>query len=268
MAGSNVSAVTNLLPKVNEGFISTLGSTISSGAGSVPLTDITGLTNGSVFVGIIEPSNAKEQVFTGIVDTNGSQITNVKWTRGTNVSHSGGVTIVDYITGTVVNMITKWAAIQHNTDGSHSAITAISAAISGALTAGSLSTAGNLAAASVTASGNISGVDLTYSGWAKPVATVTANPGSLTPATSTQVVTGLAQTLTINAPSGTPDNGQSLLFRIKDNGTARTLTWNAIYRAIGITVPTTTTASKTMYVQAIYNATDSKWDVVSVSREA
>lgn len=126
MAKSNVTAVTHLLPTVNEGFISTLGSTISSGATSLTMTDLTGMVNGSTFVGIIEPGDTKQQVFTGQVDTGGGQITGVKWTRGTNTAHSGGVTIVDYITGTAINMMTKWAAVEHNYDGTHSAVTATS----------------------------------------------------------------------------------------------------------------------------------------------
>jgi hypothetical protein len=53
-----------------------------------------------------------------------------------------------------------------------------------------------------------------------------------------------------------------------DNGTARTLAWNAIYRAVGITLPATTVISKTLYLGMIYNSADSKWDVVAVSQEA
>lgn len=84
----------------------------------------------------------------------------------------------------------------------------------------------------------------------------------------TYVLTALAVGATFGAPSGSPVNGQKLMFRIKDNGTARSLSWNAIYRAIGVTLPTTTVVNKTMYVGAVYNAADSKWDVVSVATEA
>lgn len=79
------------------------------------------------------------------------------------------------------------------------------------------------------------------------------------------------QSLTANfeiaAPTGSPTNGQKLLLRFKDNGTARTLTWNAIYRAIGVTLPTSTVAGKTMYIGMVYNSTDTKWDVIAVSVE-
>jgi hypothetical protein len=134
MAGSDVSTVTHLLPRANEGFSTTLGSTILSGATTVPLTSITGLTNGTTFIGIIEPGATNQQVFTGIVDTGGSQVTGVKWTRGTNVAHSAGVQIVDYLTGTAINMLSKWAGVQHNDDGTHGAVTATSVTISNGLT--------------------------------------------------------------------------------------------------------------------------------------
>lgn len=114
---SNVSTVTNHFPTANEGFITTLGSTISSGAVTVPLTSVSGLTNGTIFVGIIEPKQANQQTFTGTVDTAGVQITGVKWTRGTNVDHTAGVTIVDYVSGTGQNMMTKGLLVSHDQDG-------------------------------------------------------------------------------------------------------------------------------------------------------
>ena len=82
------------------------------------------------------------------------------------------------------------------------------------------------------------------------------------------VLTAMATNTTIASPTGTPVQGQSLIFRFKDDGTARTLTWNAIFRAIGVTLPTTTTANKLLYVGCKYNSTDTKWDVVSVQEEA
>ncbi|OQA64078.1 MAG: hypothetical protein BWY38_03077 [Ignavibacteria bacterium ADurb.Bin266] len=80
-------------------------------------------------------------------------------------------------------------------------------------------------------------------------------------------LTALATDAEFAAPSGTLSNGNTLLIRIKDNGTARALTWNAVYRGIGLTLPATTTISKTMYVGGIYNSADSKWDIVSVITE-
>ena len=98
----------------------------------------------------------------------------------------------------------------------------------------------------------------------------TASTGSLTINADTDdsyTVTALAAALTINAPSGTPTDGQPLIIRIKDNATARALTWNAAFRIMGTVLPTTTVISKTLYIGCIWNSADSKWDVVSVNQE-
>jgi len=81
-------------------------------------------------------------------------------------------------------------------------------------------------------------------------------------------ITAQAGALLFNAPGGTPLGGQKLIIRIKDNGTARALTYNAVFRALGNALPTTTVLSKTLYMGFIYNATDTKWDLVAVAQEA
>lgn len=84
--------------------------------------------------------------------------------------------------------------------------------------------------------------------------------------------TGQTTALTINADAGTPTDGQKIVFRFKDNGTARALTWTTgstnSFRAIGVVLPTTTVINKTVYVGCIYNAADSRWDAVAVAQEA
>ncbi len=78
-------------------------------------------------------------------------------------------------------------------------------------------------------------------------------------------ITALATAPTFGAPTGTPLDGQGLLFRIKDNGTARALAWTAIYRkSDDLPLPTSTVISKTLYVGFIYNLADSKWDIAGV----
>ncbi len=84
-------------------------------------------------------------------------------------------------------------------------------------------------------------------------------------------VTALATGATIAAPSGSPVDGQKLVLRIKDNGTGRALTWttsSGAYRAVGVTLPATTTASKVIYIGCIYNSQDTFWDVVAVAQQA
>ena len=81
-------------------------------------------------------------------------------------------------------------------------------------------------------------------------------------------LSALATNATFAAPSGTPKEGNSLVIRITPDATPRTLAFNAIYRAIGITLPTTTVASKTMYLGCTYNSTATKWDVNAYAIEA
>jgi hypothetical protein len=66
--------------------------------------------------------------------------------------------------------------------------------------------------------------------------------------------------------TGTPTDGQKLIIRLKDAGVAKTLTWTG-FTAVGITLPTTTVASKWIYVGAIYNSSASAWHAVAVSQE-
>lgn len=99
---------------------------------------------------------------------------------------------------------------------------------------------------------------------------VTSIASSATPTpdaanTDLYVMTALAVVPTFGAPTGTPLDGQGLMFRLKDNGTARALAWNAIYRpSADLPLPTSTVVSKTVYVGFIYNAADSKWDIAGV----
>jgi len=80
-------------------------------------------------------------------------------------------------------------------------------------------------------------------------------------------LTAQAATLTVAAPTGTPLNGNKLIIRILDNGSAQTLSWNATYTPIGVFLPTVTTASKMLYVGCIYNADNTRWDVVLVTTQ-
>jgi hypothetical protein len=82
------------------------------------------------------------------------------------------------------------------------------------------------------------------------------------------VITAQAVGLTLASPSGTPVQGQAAIFRIKDNGTARSITFNAIFRTIGVTLPTTTTLGKILYISTMYNSIDTKWDVLGIALEA
>ena len=103
-----------------------------------------------------------------------------------------------------------------------------------------------------------------------PRVTSTTSSATPTPNVANEdvyILTALAVNATFGSPAGTPVQSTKLLIRVKDNATPRTLAWNAIYRAVGVTLPTTTTANKTLYVGCVYNSTDTKWDVIAVTQE-
>jgi hypothetical protein len=129
---------------------------------------------------------------------------------------------------------------------------------------------GSLATQSGTFSGTSSGTntgDQTFLN--ARVQTVTSS-ATVTPTSTNDlvIITAQAVGLTLANPTGTFTEGQALMIRIKDNGTARTIAFDTNYRAIGVTLPTTTVISKTMYLGIIYNATDSKWDVLGTPQQA
>lgn len=79
-------------------------------------------------------------------------------------------------------------------------------------------------------------------------------------------ITAQSGSATFAVPSGTPANGNYLTIRILDNGTARALSFNAIYRfSTDVVAPTTTTLSKTMYLTFRYNSAASKWDCLAIN---
>jgi hypothetical protein len=93
---------------------------------------------------------------------------------------------------------------------------------------------------------------------------------TVTPTFSNDLVrcVGQDRNVTFANPTGTAIEGFGIVIRIKDNGTARTISWGTQYRGIGVTLPTTTVVSKMLYIGMIYNSTDTKWDVISTAQEA
>jgi len=77
-------------------------------------------------------------------------------------------------------------------------------------------------------------------------------------------LTALAEPATFNSPSGTPLDGNSLVLKIKASGTEIVLAWNDIYRGgTDISLPSIT--NKTMVLHFMYNAADTKWDLVGIT---
>lgn len=82
-------------------------------------------------------------------------------------------------------------------------------------------------------------------------------------------VTAQNQDLSVAAPSPAMADGQSIIFRIKDNGVSRQIFWNAGgYRAVGVVLPASTVVGKTVYVGGIWNSVDSIVDIIAVAQQA
>lgn len=103
-----------------------------------------------------------------------------------------------------------------------------------------------------------------------PVVQLLASASTITAAAADDavIVTALAAAAVIANPSGAAPNERRLWYRIKDNGTARGLSWGSEFRAAGKSLPTTTVAGKTLRVGFLRNATDIRWDCVAVAQEA
>jgi hypothetical protein len=104
---------------------------------------------------------------------------------------------------------------------------------------------------------------------------VSSETSSATPTINTDNVdahsiTALAADITSMTTnlSGTPTNFQRLIVRIKDNGTARAITWGASFEARGVALPTTTVISKVLTVGFLFDTVTSKWGCVASAQEA
>lgn len=148
---------------------------------------------------------------------------------------------------------------------------------SGSLTVGgNASITGTVSAANATASTNLvplgqlqnGSLSLTVAFLSEPgVATSAVSPTTLAincNTTKITSVTALANALTISNPTGTPVDGQKLIIRIRDSGTAQTLTFGSAYSSgTALPLPTTTTAGVTLHLGFIYNAALSLWSLVA-----
>jgi len=81
---------------------------------------------------------------------------------------------------------------------------------------------------------------------------------------ATMANTQTAGTFTVNAPSGTPANGQKLIFRLSSTA-VQTFSWNAIFQGSSdVALPTVSSSGgKYDYMGFIYNSTATKWQMVA-----
>lgn len=201
-------------------------------------------------------------------------ISNLELTGGTDRAYAAGIIVEITPTAGWARDLYLWGTEEHDVLGKHTVVTATSVAATGAITAATVATTGAISTNTISEKTATSGVTIDgvtlKDGIVQPRESTTASTASLTPNADTYdfyTVTALAAAITVNEPSGTPVNGQRLIFRLLDDGTARAITWNAAYRAVGVDLPTTTVISKTVYIGALYNSADSKWDVIVVNEE-
>lgn len=99
--------------------------------------------------------------------------------------------------------------------------------------------------------------------------TNTAAPSiALTSPFATLTDSALATAVTSVTVTGSPSDGYRLMLRFKDAGSTQTITLGASFRAMGVTIPTATTAGKWLQLGCIYNGVDSLWDVVAAAVQA
>lgn len=117
------------------------------------------------------------------------------------------------------------------------------------------------------------GGSITPSGLVVPrITTITssATPTIDTDTCDAVTITALAVAITSMTTnlSGAPVNFQKLIIRIKDDGTARAITWGASFVAKGVALPTTTVMSKLLTVGFLYDTVAVSWGCVASAQEA
>lgn len=106
-----------------------------------------------------------------------------------------------------------------------------------------------------------------------PYASVTTVASSATPTPTGDsrenelYVTAQAANAVIAAPTGTASQGNKLFIHIIPTGTY-TISFNAVYEAIGVTLPTGMTSGKDLILTGKFNSTRNKWQILAVTVRA
>jgi hypothetical protein len=101
-----------------------------------------------------------------------------------------------------------------------------------------------------------------------PVIQKVTNVPTLTPTFADDLVevTAQAQNLTLANFTGTAIPGLGVVIYIKAIG-AYSISYGTEYRAVDVVLPTTTVSGKVLYLAGIWNAHDTKFDVLAVGQE-
>ena len=279
LAKLNMSTISEILSSPPNNFSTTLSGNVSSSGLTLALNDVTGL--GTEGVGVIYQK-----------DSDGNPVTStIEFVHWTGVS-SLNLTLTD--TGDRGISGSASGAQAHNSGDtfevwSHSAyypLNAVTLSATQTLTNKTLTTpiiasfyqdAGKtkLMTTPNTASDTLATIaatqTLTNKRITKRITTIAsaAEPTVNTDNCDVVSITALAVAITSMTTnlSGTPTNFQTLIYRIKDNATARAITWGASFEARGTALPTTTVISKVLTVGFIFDTVSAKWGCVVVQQE-
>lgn len=80
-------------------------------------------------------------------------------------------------------------------------------------------------------------------------------------------ITALAGTINTLDWSGTLNNFDPIIIRIKDNGSPQTITWSTNFVSYGSTLPTTTVAGKILSIGFLYDSVSGKLGCVAVQQQ-
>lgn len=96
-----------------------------------------------------------------------------------------------------------------------------------------------------------------------------ATPSINTDSVDAYSITALATAITsmTTGLTGTPTDFQTLKIRIKDDGTARAITWGASFASGIATLPTTTVLGKVLMVGLIYDSVTATWKCQATGTE-
>lgn len=197
---------------------------------------------------------------------------------GGNMQAAAGVNMVfDTATGTIFGTATNqkmaWWAATPITQPSGNALTALGNL--GLISSPTLAKAdvglGNVDNTS-DATKNSATATLTNKRNTSRITAITSNANPTINTDNCDAVTITAQAADITSMTtnltGTPSNFDKLIIRIKDDGSARAITWGTGFEAKGVALPTTTTISKVLTVGFLYDTVTSKWGCVVSLQEA
>lgn len=274
-------AITDLFLKASANWVGAIGSGgVADGTvTTIPLVSTTNLPTTTAIEITVDRVDAngtetpsKMEVIKGIVSSN-NIISCERGKEGTAQAHSAGAIVEVMLTADMWNSMIDAMIAGHTQTGVHDGTT-ISVPVHAADSKTTPVDADEIGIIDSEASNVLKKLT-----WANLKATLvkprtntttsSATPTINTDTTDIFTITALAEDITSMTTnlSGTPVNGQKLIIRIKDDGTARAITWGASFASRGATLPTTTVLGKYLYVGLIYNSTASVWDCVATAYE-